>query len=76
LEGEIFESVKPGLSAYADQPEKVRLSFFPHELILLLLISVAFYQAVQILLIVVQGVKKNVRVLLLAVQTCCSTSVS
>ncbi|PKU40178.1 ectonucleoside triphosphate diphosphohydrolase 5 [Limosa lapponica baueri] len=27
LEGEIFESVKPGLSAYADQPEKVREVF-------------------------------------------------
>lgn len=24
LEGEIFESLKPGLSAYADWPEKVR----------------------------------------------------
>ncbi|NXA50375.1 ENTP5 diphosphohydrolase, partial [Nothocercus julius] len=33
LEGEIFESVKPGLSAYADQPEKVRLSFIPCKLI-------------------------------------------
>lgn len=37
MEGEIFESVKPGLSAYADQPEKVRLSFIPWELVGLLL---------------------------------------
>ena len=52
LEGEIFESVKPGLSAYADQPEKVRPSFIPCELVLLLLVSLGLYQAVQLLLII------------------------
>lgn len=62
MEGEIFESVKPGLSAYADQPEKVRLSFIPWELVILYYIIVIlfrFYQAVQVLLIAIATIKEE-----------------
>lgn len=57
--------MKPGLSAYADQPEKVRLSFIPCGLVLLLLISVGLYQAVPVLLILITESQEKM-VLLLA----------